>query len=41
MPMAIWIKNELKNLILDTLNKDNLKNIGFLDYDYLYNKVIN
>ena len=40
VPMAMWIKNELKNLILDTLNKDTLKNIGFLNYEYLYNNVI-
>ncbi len=40
VPMAQWIKNELKNLILDTLNKDTLKNVGFLNYDYLIKKVI-
>ena len=40
VPMATWIKNELRDMILDILNKNTLKNIGFLDYDYLYNKVI-
>ena len=40
VPMAIWIKNELKNLILDTLSKETVKNTGFLNYDYLYDKVI-
>ena len=40
VPLALWIKNELKNLILDTLNKDTLKNVGFLNYDYLIEKVI-
>ena len=40
VPMAIWIKNELKSLILDTLNKDTIRNVGFLNYDYLYNNVL-
>ena len=40
VPMAIWIKNELKNLILDTLSKKTVSNIGFLNFEYLYNRVI-
>ena len=40
VPMAIWIRNELKNLILDTLSKKTVSNIGFLNFEYLYNRVI-
>ena len=38
--LASQIKNELKNLILDTLNKGTVKDTGFLNYEYLYNNVI-
>jgi len=40
VPMAIWIKKELKNLIFDTLNKDTINKTGFLNYDYFYLNVI-
>jgi len=40
VPMAMWINNELKNFILDTLNKDTIRDTGFLNYEYLYNNVI-
>ena len=40
VPMASWINNELKNLILDTLNKENFQKIGFFNYDYFYKNII-
>ena len=40
VPMAQWIKNELKDLILDTLSKDSISRVGFINYNYLYEKVI-
>tara|TARA_Y100000590_G_scaffold369760_1_gene431199 strand:+ start:5995 stop:7899 length:1905 start_codon:yes stop_codon:yes gene_type:complete len=40
VPMALWINNELKNLILDTLSQDTIMKTGFLNYNFLYNEVI-
>jgi len=40
VPMALWIKNDLKSLILDTLNEDTIKKLGFLNYEYLKNNII-
>ena len=40
VPMASWINKELKNLIFDTLNKENFKKTGFLNYDYFYKDIV-
>ena len=40
VPMAMWIKKELKNLILDTLNEKTVNETGFLNYNYLFKEVI-
>ena len=40
VPMADWMKTELKDLILQTLSEVTIKKIDFINYDYLYNKII-
>ncbi len=35
LPIASWIKNELKNLIMDALGKDKIKREGLFDYEYI------
>jgi len=40
VPMANWINNELKSLILDTLSEANVNKCGFLNYNYLYINII-
>ena len=40
VPMAQWIKKEIKELILDILSKDTINKIGFINYNYLHEKVI-
>ena len=40
VPMALWIKKDLKKIILDTLNENTIKKLGFIDYKYLNETVI-
>jgi len=40
VPMAMWINNELKNLIFDILNENSIKKSGFLNYNFLYNEIL-
>ena len=40
VPMASWLKNQLQDLIMDTLNKSTVASTGFLKYEYLYNDII-
>ena len=40
VPMANWIKNELRSQILDVLNDSTITSTGFLNYQYLYKNVI-
>lgn len=40
VPMAKWLKNELKSLMLDSLNKRNVDMVGFLNYP-IVEKMIN
>ena len=40
VPMAIWLKNDLKSLVLDTLSEEKIKKLGFLNYDYINNFII-
>ena len=35
VPIAFWIKNQLKDLVLDTLNKDQINRQGLFNYDYI------
>ena len=38
--MAKWIQFEIKELVLETLNKKNMKKLDFFDFDYLRQKII-
>ena len=38
--MANWLNNELRELVLDTLNKKTVAELGFIKYEYLYNNII-
>lgn len=40
VPMAIWIKNDLKSLVLDTLSENTISRLGLFNYNYLYKEVI-
>ena len=40
VPMADWLNNELRELVLDTLNKKTVAELGFIKYEYLYNDII-
>lgn len=40
MPIAFWIKNQLKEYILDMLNEDRVKKEGLFDYKYI-KKILN
>lgn len=40
MPIAFWIKNQLKEYILDMLNEDRVKREGLFDYKYI-KKILN
>ena len=40
VPMAGWIKNDLKNLVLDTLSENTISRLGLFNYNYLYKEVI-
>ena len=39
MPMKQWLRNELKDFMLETLSEKKTKEIGFLNQDYI-NKII-
>ena len=41
VPMAKWIQSELKELIFDIINKENVEKVGFINYNYLVEKIIN
>ena len=40
VPIATWIKGRLKEEFLDTLNKKEIDNLGFINYDY-FSKILN
>ena len=40
VPMANWLKNELRELVFDTLTKSTVVGTGFLKYDYLNTNII-
>ena len=40
VPMANWISKELKKMMLETINKDNVKNLEFLNISYILEKII-
>ena len=40
VPLANWLKNELRDLVLDTLSESIVADTGFIKYEYLYNNII-
>lgn len=35
IPLAAWLRNELKDFMLETLNEGNIKETGFINYDII------
>ena len=41
VPIAHWLQNELKNIVMDTLSRNKIEKLNLFNYDYFQNSVMN
>jgi asparagine synthase (glutamine-hydrolysing) len=36
VPLTVWFRNELKSFIMDVFSSENIKALGYFNYDYIH-----